>query len=374
MRSKPVVKIVLLAVLWLAGGLVAEAQIGNLMQRAKKSVSSKTETKVKNLLDGEKAVQEAGLKTMGEMGGGKSYYVSREKGSARAEGTKESPMKDIQKAIDQASVGNPPNKTTRLIGGKVAGKLIIRNCMFLNASFNGIILTNMGGDWEIYNNVFVSNLYASCEINGGLNQNTGAHQSTVDFHHNTVLFSWPTTKEMESMGYGYRFKNGADHTVHHNIFGCNNYGALDAGWDDSNLSADKRKICSAYDNLFFMNKGDIVLAGTSGGKWLYVPAKRFDEVEMLTRYENNRELPASSNFKDVIDQPYLKGFASLKVMTTESYDPNSAANLYREAHGLNKQGTSTTRVSMFGNRYNFDKAVLLFGAEPGYGAQLPENE
>ena len=386
MRSKPVVKIVLLAVLWLAGGLVAEAQIGNLMQRAKKSVSSKTETKVKNLLDGEKAVQEAGLKTMGEMGGGKSYYVSREKGSARAEGTKESPMKDIQKAIDQASdgdviriargnyLGNPPNKTTRLIGGKVAGKLIIRNCMFLNASFNGIILTNMGGDWEIYNNVFVSNLYASCEINGGLNQNTGAHQSTVDFHHNTVLFSWPTTKEMESMGYGYRFKNGADHTVHHNIFGCNNYGALDAGWDDSNLSADKRKICSAYDNLFFMNKGDIVLAGTSGGKWLYVPAKRFDEVEMLTRYENNRELPASSNFKDVIDQPYLKGFASLKVMTTESYDPNSAANLYREAHGLNKQGTSTTRVSMFGNRYNFDKAVLLFGAEPGYGAQLPENE
>lgn len=489
MRSKPVVKIVLLAVLWLAGGLVAEAQIGNLMQRAKKSVSSKTETKVKNLLDGEKAVQEAGLKTMGEMGGGKSYYVSREKGSARAEGTKESPMKDIQKAIDQASDGdviriaqgnylgnldrgwiemkgkyvsleggwnddfsernpvkyitriqpskeqkgtigmgllmiestsdknsqiiidgiffdlglvheyNPadpsdarfgcpegcetgricpvtekPNKTIRLIGGKVAGKLIIRNCMFLNASFNAIIMTNMGGDWEIYNNVFVANLYASCEINGGLNQNTGAHQSTVDFHHNTVLFSWPTTKEMESMGYGYRFKNGADHNVHHNIFGCNNYGALDGGWDDSNLPADKRKICSAYDNLFFMNRGDLVMAGNSGGKWLYVPGKRFDEVEMLTKYENNRELPGTSKFKDVIDQPYLKGYASLEIITTESYDANSAANLYREAHGLNKQGTSTTRVSMFGNRYNFDKAVLLFGAEPGYGAQLPENE
>ena len=347
MRSKPVVKIVLLAVLWLAGGLVAEAQIGNLMQRAKKSVSSKTETKVKNLLDGEKAVQEAGLKTIGEMGGGKSYYVSREKGSARAEGTKESPMKDIQKAIDQASDGD----VIRIARGNYLG--------------------NLDRGW-----IEIKGKYVSLEggFNGGLNQNTGAHQSTVDFHHNTVLFSWPTTKEMESMGYGYRFKNGADHTVHHNIFGCNNYGALDAGWDDSNLPAAQRKVCAAYDNLFFMNKGDIVLAGTSGGKWLYVPAKRFDEVEMLTRYENNRELPASSNFKDVIDQPYLKGFASLKVMTTESYDPNSAANLYREAHGLNKQGTSTTRVSMFGNRYNFDKAVLLFGAEPGYGAQLPENE
>ena len=247
----------------------------------------------------------------------------------------------------------------------MAGKLVIRNCMFLNASFNGIIMTNMGGEWEICNNVFVSNLYASCEITGGLNQATGAHQSTV-------LFSWPTTKEMESMGYGYRFRNGADHNVHHNIFGCNNFGALDAGWDDSNLPADKRKICSAYDNLFFMNKGDLVMAGTSGGNWLYVPGKRFDEVEMLTEYERNRELPDTSKFKDVIDEAYLKGFASLKVMTTESFDPNSAANVFRSALGLNMQGSCTTRVSMFGNRYNFDKAVQLFGAEPEYGAQLPE--
>ena len=73
--------------------------------------------------------------------------------------------------------------------------------------------------------------------------------------------------------------------------------------------------------------------------------------------------------KDFIDPLYLKGFANLKIMTTESYDPNSAANLYREAHGLNKQGTSTTRVSMFANRYSFDWAIKLFGAEPGYGAQ-----
>ena len=145
-----------------------------------------------------------------------------------------------------------------------------------------------------------------------------------------------------------------------------------SGWDDSNLPADKRKICSAYDNLFFMNRGDLVMAGNSGGKWLYVPGKRFDEVEMLTKYENNRELPGTSKFKDVIDQAYLKGYASLEIITTESYDPNSAANLFREAFGLNKQGTMTTRVSMFGNRYNFDKAVQLFGAEPGYGAQLPE--
>lgn len=271
-------------------------------------------------------------------------------------------------------VGTPPNPSIRLIGGYVAGKLIIRNCMFLNSSFYGIIMSNRGGDWEIYNNVFVSNIYASCEITGGLNQQTSAHQSTVDFHHNTVLFSWTRTKEMEDMGYGYRFRNGCDHNVHQNIFGCNNFGALDGGWDDSNLPADKRKICSAYDNCFFMNKGDLVIAGTSGGNWLYVPGKRFDEAIMLTKYENNFELPSTSKFTDYIDQPYLKGYASLKVMTTESYDANSSANQFREAMGLNKQGTSTTRVSMYGNRYNFDKAVRLFGADPNYGAQATPME
>jgi hypothetical protein len=271
-------------------------------------------------------------------------------------------------------VATPPNPTIRLIGGKVAGNLTIRNCMFLNASFNGIIMSNMGGNWEICNNVFVSNLYAACEITGGLNQNTSAHQSKVNFHNNTVLFSWPTTKEMESMGYGYRFRNGADHDVHHNIFGCNNFGALDAGWDDSNLPAANRKILSAHDNMFFMNKGDLVMAGSSGGSWLYVPAKRFDEVEKLTKYENNIEMPSDCNLKDLIDPPYLKGYATLEVISTESYDPNSAANTVREAFGLNKQGTSTTRVTMLGNRYNFDKAMQLFGAVEGYGAQMPATE
>ena len=261
------------------------------------------------------------------------------------------------------------NKQIRLIGGNVAGNLIIRNCMFINASYMGIILGHTGGNWEIYNNVFVSNVFASAEIFGRLNAQTGAHQCKVNFHHNTVLFSWCRTKEMEDMGYGYRFKNGVDHDVHHNIFGCSNLGALDAGWSEATLPAEKRKICSAYNNYFFMNKGDLIKAGTSGGAWLYVPANRFDEVEELKEYERNAELPGDSKFKDVIDQAYLKGFANLKIMTNSSYDPNSAANLYREAHGMNKQGVSTTRVSMFANRYNFDKAVLFFGAENGYGAQ-----
>ena len=146
---------------------------------------------------------------------------------------------------------------------------------------------------------------------------------------------------------------------------------MDGGWDDSNLPEAQRKICSAEDNRFFMNKGDIVIAGTSGGAWLYVPGKRFDEVMMLKGYERNAELGADSKLKEVINPAYLKGYATLEIFQESSYDPNSAANLYREAHGMNKQGTMTTRVSMFGNRYNFDDALKFFGVEDGYGAQLP---
>jgi hypothetical protein len=65
----------------------------------------------------------------------------------------------------------------------------------------------------------------------------------------------------------------------------------------------------------------------------------------------------------------LKGFASLKVVRSSNFDANSAANQYRQAHGLNMQGTETIRVSMYGNRYNFDKAMKFFGAKSGYGAQ-----
>jgi hypothetical protein len=37
--------------------------------------------------------------------------------------------------------------------------------------------------------------------------------------------------------------------------------------------------------------------------------------------------------------------------------------------GMNMQGTETIRVSMYGNRYPFDKVFDLFGAVKGYGAQ-----
>ena len=59
------------------------------------------------------------------------------------------------------------------------------------------------------------------------------------------------------------------------------------------------------------------------------------------------------------------------MVSSSSFDANSAANQYRQAHGMNMQGSETIRVSMYGNRYNFDDALKLFGAKSGYGAQKP---
>ena len=50
---------------------------------------------------------------------GKAYYVSIEKGSARGAGTKEAPMKDIQKAIDSAADGD----VIRIAQGNYLGPL-----------------------------------------------------------------------------------------------------------------------------------------------------------------------------------------------------------------------------------------------------------
>ena len=75
-----------------------------------------------------------------------------------------------------------------------------------------------------------------------------------------------------------------------------------------------------------------------------------------------------------IDAPYLKGFTELKLSTSENYDANSSANQLNRFLGLNQQGTSTTRVSMFANKYPWEKARNLFGAVKGYGAQTPEKK
>lgn len=100
-------------------------------------------------------------------------------------------------------------------------------------------------------------------------------------------------------------------------------------------------------------------------------AKNFEDVEQLIQYENNREMneAEAKAISDKIDAAYLKGFIGLTGSQTSSFNPNSSINHLRSALGMNMQGTETVRVSMYGNRYPYEKAFDLFGAIEGYGAQ-----
>lgn len=252
----------------------------------------------------------------------------------------------------------------------ICGNLIIRNCLIANSPYFGIQINARKGEIEIYNNVIISNRFSGVRIDGWNKNGTDSH---VDFHHNTVAFSWCRDKVMEDMGYGYEFMCKVNSDVHHNIFLCNNYSALARthvlSGPDRVIEA--KRVTNLYDNIFFMNAADLQLPSAGGGKWTNVKCANFEDVDekTLPKAEGNKELSSNDAFINVIDQDYLKGFASLKVVRSSNFDANSAANQYRQAHGLNMQGTETIRVSMYGNRYNFDKAMKFFGAKSGYGAQ-----
>lgn len=262
------------------------------------------------------------------------------------------------------------SSTRQCMYGAVEGNFILRNCVIANGYHYGIQMENCGGHWEFYNNIFVACRMAACEVRG--NGVVPETETTLNFHHNTVLFPWCRDKLMEDMGYGFRYMTRMNYDVYDNIFGGANYAALDRTRFDSDLKRDKVRKTNAWDNLFFANRmGDICLP-SGGGKWNFQFARNFEEVEQLEKYENNREVNEAEieMLKKVISQPYLKGFLSLQIKQNSQYDENSSMNTFRSAFGMNKQGTETIRVNMYANRYPLADAIKLWGAIPGKGAQV----
>ena len=104
---------------------------------------------------------------------------------------------------------------------------------------------------------------------------------------------------------------------------------------------------------------------------LTIWAKNFEDREEIDPYEGNIEL-SGDKMKGKINEAYLEGFLGMVYTETVDYDPNSPANQFRSAFGMNQQATMTNKVDMFANRYPLDDALKLFGAVEGYGAQLPQ--
>ena len=254
----------------------------------------------------------------------------------------------------------------------IAGNVIIRNCLIANCTYFGIQINTRCGEVEIYNNVIISNRYSGVRIMGGDKNGEASH---INFHHNTVAFSWCRDKYMEDMGYGYEFMTLVSADVHHNIFVGNNYAAVARTHALSGPDApiEAKRITNLYDNYFYINAADLQLPSKGGGKWTNVKCTDIeDQVDekTLPRAENNKFLDSNDPMLDAFDQNYLREVANLKVISSsQSFDRNSAANRFNAATGQNLQGSETRRVSMYGNRYNFDEAMKLFGAKANYGAQ-----
>ncbi|MBP5302203.1 MAG: right-handed parallel beta-helix repeat-containing protein [Bacteroidales bacterium] len=255
----------------------------------------------------------------------------------------------------------------------VEGNVRISNCIFVNCRDYGIQALMGKGHMEICNNIFIACRYAACQVKGNV-KDADIPEVSLEFHHNTVLFTWTRTKAFEDMGQGFRFMNGIRTIdVHNNIFGCNSNCGVERVFYESTSAMEKAKISNLYDNYFFANKRDLELA-SSGAATISVPASRIDEAEQIgPKYEGNKELPESETaFVEAIDQPYLQGFMSLSMIQSQSYNANSAANQVNRMFGLNQQGTEIVRPSMYCNKYPWEKAKDLFGKVAGYGAQMPK--
>ena len=216
-----------------------------------------------------------------------------------------------------------------------SGNVTITNCVFINGTNYGIRGNWDGGNWKIINNIFVNNAFAAVEIASGMK--AGEYGTHVDFGYNTVLFNWSRLKDLGDMGYGYRFMTGVNSDVHHCIIGGSTFAGLDRTRTDTPANEQKRKTGSE-DNYFFLNKkGDLTLP-SQGGLYLTVWCKDFEDREEFHKYERNAELDGAL-LKGKINEAYLEGFISVAYKESTDYNPNSAANLFRSAMGMNQVGT-----------------------------------
>ena len=244
------------------------------------------------------------------------------------------------------------------VAGKVNNlNVFIRNCTFVNGP-NTTICGLLKGSLTVDNCAFINNRVTTMDVRG---PDPNAI-TKVNFLNNTVLFVWSYTKDLQSQGFGFRFQPGTSCTLENNIIGLTIF--------DSDANREAKRHDAVKNNIFFLNRiTDLTIPG--GGMLTRVKVEDFDDVEAIAESSGNKSLTDPALFKGKIDEPYLNGFLSVSYKETTSYNPNSAANTFRSAMGMNMTGTMSSSVSMYFNRYPWQKALDVFGAVPGCGAQIP---
>ncbi|MBR0223185.1 MAG: DUF1565 domain-containing protein [Bacteroidales bacterium] len=269
------------------------------------------------------------------------------RGEGRPEGV-ETPM---MQPIGTAGIGAPGVPQTQVYTTETAlvyvstgsrCDITIRNCAFLNGPNYGILGSTYASKIIVDNCLFVNIRMAAVELRGA----AAAQNSETHFTHNTVLFVWSRLKDFGDMGYGYRYLPRMDSYIDHNIFGCCVFSALDRTHVDSSAEKEAERVTTCTNTLFFHNRqADLTLP--AGGRALRVRVDDFDDVEQLA-LESGNETAGDALFGDAVNEAYLKAFLT--------------------AVGQQRTGT------MFANHYPVADALRLFGAVPGYGAQIPQDD
>lgn len=247
-----------------------------------------------------------------------------------------------------------------------AGDVALSNNVFVNCASFAIQAGHKQGTFKVLNNVFVANRMAAIEVfgTGGKKGPKGPIEKDgeVEVGHNTILFTWSRVKDLKDMGYGVRVMTNLGYDIHHNIIG----GSVFSGVDHTRFN--RNEWIKVDRNVFFASKqSDLTFSEAGNVQIERVKLKDFGDLGLASA-EGNRELIP----KLPVDKAYLEGFLAASYSEKADFDPDSPANQFREAMGLNKQGKLTTKVSMFANRYPWKEALKLFGAHPEAGAQLPK--
>lgn len=253
----------------------------------------------------------------------------------------------------------------RATGSK--GDITIKNCVFANGDNYAIQGMFPNGRMHITNNVFVNNRMMAISIYGAKADQYGkptANVANLDVDYNTILFTWSRLNDLQDMGYGVRCEEKFNCNFNHNIFGLTVMSAV-----DMSKGNDKTKHLKCDNNVFFLNrKGDFSYTVSPSVK--YIKHEDFEDIEDdYDSLDGNINLTDPKAFGSKINQNYLKNFLSVSYTEKTDFNPNSPANQFRSALGMNQVGTIQTNVSMYANHYPVEEMFQLFGAMAGYGAQ-----
>jgi hypothetical protein len=251
----------------------------------------------------------------------------------------------------------------QFVSATTGGDVTIQNCVFVNGASFALQAGHRSGKFTVINNVFVGNrmaaieIYGTCASTGG--PNTLALCGDVEIANNTILFTWSRTKDFLDMGYGVRVMTKCNYNIHNNIIGA----SILAGIDHTRFN--KNEWVKVDNNIFFVNKDKDFHFSPVGNTRLRIDAGDFGDLEIASAKGNKNEIPKGLK----INKAYLEGYLNARYSEKTDLDRNSAANQWRSMMGMNLQGTMSSTVTMFCNKYPWKEALNLFGNLSGYGAQ-----